>query len=106
MTGPPAGLGRRVACEMSQSGGAAVQQPDGGAERGGGERHEDAGLDGLEDPEPVGGLVGDHGLGSLRVAADTEHPVPDVAGGRRYGGDPGAAVLAAFDAYAPAVPDE
>jgi len=35
-----------------------VQQPDGGAERGGGERHEDAGLDGLEDPEPVGGLVG------------------------------------------------
>jgi NAD(P)-dependent dehydrogenase (short-subunit alcohol dehydrogenase family) len=41
------------------SGGAAVQQPDRGAERGGGEGHEDAGLDELEGPEPVGGLVGD-----------------------------------------------
>ena len=46
-----------------QSGGAAAQQPDGGTERDGGERHEDAGLDGLEGPEPAGRLVGDHGLG-------------------------------------------
>src|SRR3984893_12243765 len=87
---------RRAVCELRRSGGPAVQQPDGGAERGGGERHEDAGLDELEVPEPVGGLVREHVLGSLRVAADAEYPVPDAAGGRRYGGDSRAAVLAAF----------
>jgi hypothetical protein len=36
-----------------------VQQPDGGGQRGGGEGDEDAGLDGLEDPEPVRRLVAD-----------------------------------------------
>jgi hypothetical protein len=48
-----------------------VQQPDGSAERGGGEGHEDAGLDELEGPEAVGGLVGD------QVAVHAQHQVAD-----------------------------
>jgi putative ABC transport system permease protein len=59
--GPGSEPGRRAraAGRSGAPGGAPVQQPDGGAEGGGGESHEDAGLDELEGPEPAGRLVGD-----------------------------------------------
>ena len=57
--GPTAAGERRGAVipQMGRLGGTPVQQPDRGAERGHHEQHEQAGLDELEGPEPVGRLV-------------------------------------------------
>src|SRR4029077_11818142 len=60
---------------VPRSGGAAAQQPHGGAEREQGERDEDASLDGLELPEAAGRLVG---------ATGADEQVPEVPGDRRH----------------------
>jgi hypothetical protein len=54
-----------------------VQQPDRGAERGGGEGHEDSGLYELERPEPAGQLVAE----AVAFMPSTQSPMRPVGCG-------------------------